>query len=314
MIDPTAVTQAAHRIQGIAHRTPVMTSRALNRLTGRQIFLKCENFQRVGAFKFRGAYNAVSQLSAAQKAAGVVTHSSGNHAQGLALAAQLLGVQATIVMPDDSPAVKKAATAGYGAHIVTCPAIDRDRVCADLMGEYGFTLIHPFDNWQIIAGQGTAAQELLAEVGDLDLLFVPVGGGGLISGCALAAAGHNPHTCVVGVEPAAGADANQSWRDGRIVKLDSVPNTIADGLRTRAIGERNLAVMTRYVHDMTAVPDDAIMETLKFLWQRLKLVVEPSGAAALAPLFSNQYTAPGQRVGVILSGGNADIAALLAYF
>lgn len=314
MIDPTAVTQAAHRIQGIAHRTPVMTSRALNQLTGRHIFLKCENFQRVGAFKFRGAYNAVSQLSEAQKAAGVVTHSSGNHAQGLALAAQLLGVHATIVMPDDSPAVKKAATAGYGAQIVTCPAIDRDMMCADLMAEYGYTLIHPFDNWQIIAGQGTAAQELLAEVGDLDLLFVPVGGGGLISGCALAAAGHSPHVRVVGVEPAAGADANQSWRDGRIVKLDSVPDTIADGLRTRAIGERNLAVMTRYVHDMTVVPDDAIMETLKFLWQRLKLVVEPSGAAALAPLFSGQYTAPGERVGIILSGGNADMGALLPYF
>ncbi|MCL4266878.1 MAG: pyridoxal-phosphate dependent enzyme [Anaerolineae bacterium] len=314
MIEPTAVTQAAHRIQGIAHRTPVMTSRALNELTGRQIFLKCENFQRVGAFKFRGAYNAVSQLSDTQKAAGVVTHSSGNHAQGLALAAQLLGIHATIVMPDDSPAVKKAATAGYGAQIVTCPAIDRDRVCADLMAEFGYTLIHPFDNWQIIAGQGTAAQELLAEVGELDLLFVPVGGGGLISGCALAAAGHSPHVRVVGVEPAAGADANQSWRDGQIVKLDSVPDTIADGLRTRAIGERNLAVMTRYVHDMTAVPDDAIIETLKFLWQRLKLVVEPSGAAALAPLYSGQYTAPGQRVGVILSGGNADMAALLPYF
>lgn len=314
MIDPTAVTQAAHRIQGIAHHTPVMTSRALNELTGRQIFLKCENFQRVGAFKFRGAYNAVSQLSQTQKAAGVVTHSSGNHAQGLALAARLLGVHATIVMPDDSPVVKKAATAGYGAQIVTCPAIDRDRVCADLMAEFGYTLIHPFDNWHIIAGQGTAAQELLAEVGELDLLFVPVGGGGLISGCALAAAGHNPHTRVVGVEPAAGADANQSWREGQIVKLDSVPDTIADGLRTRAIGERNLAVMTRYVHDMTAVSDDAIMETLKFLWQRLKLVVEPSGAAALSPLFSGQYTAPGQRVGVILSGGNADMGALLPYF
>jgi threonine dehydratase len=295
-----------------------MTSRTLNQLTGRQIFLKCENFQRVGAFKFRGAYNAVSQLSAAQKAAGVVTHSSGNHAQGLALAAQLLGVKATIVMPDDSPAVKKAATAGYGAQIVTCPAIDRDRVCADLMGEFGYTLIHPFDNWEIMAGQGTAAQELLADVGDLDLLFVPVGGGGLISGCALAAAGvstgHGSGCRVVGVEPAAGADAGQSWREGQVVKLDQVPETIADGLRTRAIGERNLAVMTRYVHDMTAVSDHAIIETLKFLWQRLKLVVEPSGAAALAPIFSGQYNAPGQRVGVILSGGNADVAALMPYF
>jgi len=314
MIEPTAVSQAAQRIQGVANHTPVMTSRTLNGITGRQIFLKCENFQRVGAFKFRGAYNAVSQLSQDQKAAGVVTHSSGNHAQGLALAARLLGVKATIVMPDDSPAIKKAATSGYGATIVTCPAIDRDKVCAELVAAQGYTLIHPFDNWEIMAGQGTAAQELLVEVGDLDLLFVPVGGGGLISGCALAVAAQNSKCRVVGVEPAAGADANQSWREKRIVKLDHVPDTIADGLRTRAIGERNLAVMTRYVHDMTAVPDTAIIETLKFLWQRLKLVVEPSGAAALAPIFSGQYSGAGQRVGVILSGGNADMAALSSYF
>lgn len=313
-IDPTAVTLAAQRIQGIANHTPVMTSRTLNQLTGREIYLKCENFQRVGAFKFRGAYHAVSQLSAAQKAAGVVTHSSGNHAQGLALAAQLLGVQATIVMPEDAPAIKKAATASYGAHIVTCPAFDRDKVCAELSATHGYTLIHPFDNWDIIAGQGTAALELFVEAGDLDLLFVPVGGGGLISGCALAAAQQGAGCRVVGVEPAAGDDAGRSWREKRITTLDAVPNTIADGLRTRAIGERNLAVMTQYVHDMTAVNDTAILETLKFLWQRLKLVVEPSAAVALAPLFTGRYTAPGQRVGVILSGGNADVAALAAYF
>jgi threonine dehydratase len=312
-ISPTAVLTAAQRIQGIANRTPVMTSRTLNRLTGREIYLKCENFQRVGAFKFRGAYNAVSQLTEAQKAAGVVTHSSGNHAQGLALAAQLLGVKATVVMPDDSPAIKKAATAGYGAHIVTCPAIERDKVCAALIAEHGYALIHPFDNWEIIAGQGTAVLELFEEVGDLDLLFVPVGGGGLISGSALATALKSPNCRVVGVEPAAGDDANQSWRDGRITTLPAVPDTIADGLRTRAIGERNLAVMGRYVQEMTAVPETAIIETLKFLWQRMKLVVEPSAAVALAPLFTGQYTAPGQRVGVILSGGNADVAMIAPY-
>jgi threonine dehydratase len=313
-IDPTAVLTAAQRIQGIANRTPVLTSRTLNQLTGREIYLKCENFQRVGAFKFRGAYNAVSQLTEAQKAAGVVTHSSGNHAQGLALAAQLLGVKATIVMPDDSPAIKKAATAGYGAHIITCPAIERDKVCAALIAEHSYTLIHPFDNWQIIAGQGTAALELFEEVGNLDLLFVPVGGGGLISGCALATALKSQGCRVVGVEPAAGADANQSWRDGRVTTLPTVPDTIADGLRTRAIGERNLAVMGRYVQEMTAVPETAIIETLKFLWQRMKIVVEPSAAVALAPIFTKQYTAPGQRVGVILSGGNADIAMIASYF
>lgn len=319
MIEPTAVLEAAHRLQGIAHRTPVMSSRTLNQITGREIFLKCENFQRVGAFKFRGAYNALSQLSEAQKAAGVVTHSSGNHAQGLALAARLLGIQATIVMPEDAPMMKKAATIGYGAQIVTCPALERDKVCATLVAEQGYTLVHPFDNWEIIAGQGTAALELFEEVDGLDLLFVPVGGGGLISGCALATALQttalkNSGCRVVGVEPAAGADANQSWRENRITQLESVPQTIADGLRTRAIGERNLAVMGRYVHDMTAVSETAIIETLKFLWLRMKLVVEPSAAVALAPLFSGDYHGHGRRVGIILSGGNVDVAAISQLF
>lgn len=306
-ITPTAVYEAAQTIAGLAHRTPVITSRTLNQQTGAHVYLKCENFQRVGAFKFRGAYNAISRLSPAQKAAGVVTHSSGNHAQGLALAAQLLGVRATVVMPDNSPAIKQAATAAYGADIVTGPAMQRDQLCQALIDAHGYTLVHPFDNWDIIAGQGTAALELFEEVEQLDLLFVPVGGGGLISGSALATAVANPHCRVVGVEPAAGADAGQSWRQNSIVTLDTVPDTIADGLRTRAIGQRNLAVMRQYVHDMTAVSDDDIRQTLKFLWQRLKIVVEPSAAVALAPLFSGHYAAHGRRVGVILSGGNADM-------
>lgn len=305
LLSPTAVAEASQRLAGIVNNTPVMSSRTLNQLVGCDVFLKCENFQRVGAFKFRGAYHAISQLDEAQKAAGVITHSSGNHAQGVALAARLLGVRAVIVMPEDAPPVKRAATADYGAKIVICPAVEREKVSADLVKQHGYTLIHPYDNPDVIAGQGTAAWELFAEVGDLDTLFVPVGGGGLISGTALAAAGQCPHCRVVGVEPETAADANRSWRNNEIVTLPHVPDTIADGLRTRFIGTHNLAVMRRYVHDMTTVSEEAILETLQFVWSRLKILIEPSAAVALAPLLTGTYTDVGQRVGVILSGGNA---------
>ena len=311
---PTAVLEAAARIQGIANHTPVHTSRTLNQQTGHQIYLKCENFQRVGAFKFRGAYNAVSQLSNAQKEAGIVTHSSGNHAQGLALAAKLLGVQVTIVMPDNAPAIKKAATAGYGATIVTCPAVEREAVCAQLIDEHGYTLIHPYDNANIIAGAGTAALELLQEAGPLDVLFAPVGGGGLLSGTALAAAVHQPTCQVVGVEPATANDAQRSWQTGEIVRLTAVPDTLADGLRTRFVGAHNLPIMQRYVSDMLTVSEADIISTLKFLWLRLKLVVEPSSAVALAPIFTGKIAKSNQRIGVILSGGNVDVAQIGALF
>ncbi|MCB8980184.1 MAG: pyridoxal-phosphate dependent enzyme [Ardenticatenaceae bacterium] len=311
---PTAVLEAAARLQGIANHTPIHTSRTLNAQTGQQIYLKCENFQRVGAFKFRGAYNAVSQLSAAQKAAGVVTHSSGNHAQGLALAAQLLGVQATIVMPEDSPTIKKAATAGYGATIVTCPAIEREAVCADLINQHGYTLIHPYDNPNIIAGAGTAALELLQDAEPLDLLLAPIGGGGLLSGTALAAAAIQPNCCVMGVEPAIANDAQQSWQTGEIVRLTAVPPTLADGLRTRYVGEHNLPILRQYVADILTVTEEEIVATLKFLWTRLKLIVEPSSAVALAPLLMGKIGGQGQRVGVILSGGNVDVAKIGALF
>lgn len=300
------VAAAAERLRDIAHRTPVHTSRTLDALAGYQIFLKCENFQRVGAFKFRGAYNAISQLSPEQKAAGVVTHSSGNHAQGVALAAQLLGVPATIVMPDDAPAVKREATAGYGARIVSAPAAQREKVSAQRARDEGLTLVHPYDDDRIIAGQGTAAWELFEQVEGLELLFVPVGGGGLISGSALAAAARQPGCRVVGVEPAIADDANRSWRSGTVQVLDQPPPTIADGLRTRFIGERNLAVMRQYVYDMTTVSEEEIVAALRFVWQRLKIIIEPSSAVALAPLLSGRYPAPGRRVGVILSGGNVD--------
>lgn len=310
MLTPQSVLEAERQISGKAHRTPVLTSNTLNNLTKCHIYFKCENFQRVGAFKFRGAYNAISRLSPQEKAAGVITHSSGNHAQGLALAAQLLGVHATVVMPEDAPPNKRAATEGYGAKIITCDALVRDEVTANLIAEYGYTLIHPFDNDHIIAGQGTAALELFDEVGRLDYLFVPVGGGGLISGSALATQLRAPDCRVVGVEPEVGSDAGRSWKEGKIITLETVPATIADGLRTRAIGQRNLEIMRHYVGDMTSASETEILDALEFIWSRLKIVVEPSAAVALAPILSGNYEIPpGSRVGVLLSGGNVNVAA-----
>ncbi|MFW6042368.1 MAG: pyridoxal-phosphate dependent enzyme [Chloroflexota bacterium] len=301
------VRRAAQRLSGIANRTPVMTSRTLDRRAGRQLFLKCENFQRAGAFKFRGAYNAISQLSPSQRQRGVITHSSGNHAQGVALAAQLLETPAVVVMPRDAPAVKRDATAGYGARIVPCSAEEREEVTEALIAEHNYVLIHPYDNDQIIAGQGTAAWELFEEVGELDALFVPVGGGGLISGSALAAAALAPRCRVIGVEPEQAADANESWRVGSVVILEKAPSTIADGLRTRYVGERNLAIMRRFVADMTTVSEEEIVRTLKFVWQRLKIIVEPSAAVPLAAAIRYDETLKGKRIGVLLSGGNIDI-------
>ncbi|MEI2607183.1 MAG: pyridoxal-phosphate dependent enzyme [Candidatus Promineifilaceae bacterium] len=309
-VTPEDVAAASQRLYGIAHHTPVLTSHSLNLACGREVFLKCENLQRVGAFKFRGAYNAVSQLDETAQKRGVITHSSGNHAQGLALAAKLLNIPAVIVMPDDAPTVKRDATAGYGAKIVTCAAADREKISAQLAEEHGYTLIHPYDHDHIIAGAGTAAWELFTQVKALDMLFVPVGGGGLISGSALAAAQLAPACRVIGVEPASGGDANLSWRAGHIHTLPHVPTTLADGLRTRFIGQRNLAIMRQYVHDMTTVTEEAIIETMYFLWTRLKIIVEPSSAVALAPLFTGTYQAPGQRVGILLSGGNVDVTQL----
>jgi threo-3-hydroxy-L-aspartate ammonia-lyase len=306
-LQTTDVAAAAIRLAGVANRTPVVSSRTLNHETGAEIYFKCENFQRVGAFKFRGAYNAINQLDRQQRAAGVITHSSGNHAQGVALAAQIVAVPAVIVMPENAPAIKRDATAAYGARIVPCNALDREAVTDELVKQHGYTLIHPYDNDHVIAGQGTAAYELFEETGPLDLLFVPVGGGGLISGCALAAAALAPHCRVVGVEPELAADANRSWREGKIHRLEQVPETIADGLRTRFIGERNLTIMRRYVHDMTIAGEEAILEAMRYIWLRLKIVVEPSAAVALAPLLSGAYACAGKRVGVILSGGNVDL-------
>lgn len=314
MITPRAsdIDEAAECLAGVAHVTPVLTSRRLDERVGREVFLKCESFQRCGAFKFRGAYNALSRLDAPERARGVVTHSSGNHGQAVALAAKLLGIPATVVMPVTAAGVKRAATEAYGASVVTCAAEDRERTAAEIVSAQGRVLVHPYDDDRIIAGQGTAARELLSEVDGLDLLLVPVGGGGLISGTALAASARSASCRVVGVEPDQAADAGLSFRSGRVHTLERVPETIADGLRTRSIGERNLDVMRRYVADMVVVSEAAILEALEFLWQTVKIVVEPSAAVAMAPLLDGTFRTPGKRVGVILSGGNVDLPALLA--
>ena len=306
----TDVRDAADRLAGVARRTPVMTSRTLDERAGCSVFLKCENFQRVGAFKFRGGYNAVSRLSEAEHAAGVVTFSSGNHAQAIALASKLCGVRATIVMPHDAPRVKMDAVRGYGAQIVEYHRSEEDREvkAREIAEARGAVIIPPFDHEHVIAGQGTTGLELLEDVPDLDWMFVCVGGGGLISGCALAASGVAPGCKVVGVEPAAGDDACRSFRDGLLRRVET-PDTICDGAATNSIGERNFAIMRALVHDMMSVPDDAVLRAMRLVWERMKLVVEPTGALALAGLLEGRVGGikPGDRVGVTISGGNVDV-------
>jgi threonine dehydratase len=279
------------------------------------VFLKCENLQRVGAFKFRGAYNAVSRLSDEQKQRGVITHSSGNHAQALALVCNLLGVRATIVMPQDAPAMKLAATRDYGADVVLYdPATGtREAISARLAAEHGYTLVPPYDHPHIVAGQGTAALELFEEVGPLDYLLVPCGGGGLLSGSAVAAASLAPHCRVIGVEPAAGDDATRSFKTGVLHTVHN-PQTIADGARTPYLGQVTFPLVQKYVADMLAVSDDDLVRTMAFVWTRMKLVVEPTGVLGLAAAFNRRYDVQGRRVGAIISGGNVDITQAAAWF
>jgi threonine dehydratase len=304
------IRRAAERIAPWAHRTPVMTSRALDARCGGSIFLKCENLQRVGAFKFRGAMNAVLQLSDAERSSGVITHSSGNHAQAVALAGQLVGIPVTVVMPRNAPPVKRAATEGFGARIVTCEPTFRSRedTVAVEIERHGFTLIHPFDDWNVIAGQGTAALELLDDTGPLDLVVCPVGGGGLLSGTALAVEGRTPAVKVMAGEPANADDARRSLEAGSIQVCEN-PATIADGLRTTSIGPRNFAVIRSRVSKIVAVSEQEILDAMRFVWERTKLVIEPSSAVAVAPLLTGQINAASLRVGVIVSGGNVDLGA-----
>ena len=312
-ITDTAITidqieQAAERLAPWAHRTPVMTSKALDARCRCSVFLKCENLQKVGAFKFRGAMNAILQLRDDERRCGVITHSSGNHAQAVALAGRLCDVPVTVVMPRTAPAVKRAATEGYGARIVLCePTIaSREETVAAEIERHGFTLVHPYNDWKVIAGQGTAAWELLDQAGPLDIVICPVGGGGLVAGTAIAVKGRSPRTRVIAAEPANADDARRSLEAGSIQRCDD-PRTIADGLRTTSIGERNFAVIARKVDRIVSVSELAILAAMRFLWERTKIVVEPSGAVAAAPLLEGTVAGEGLRVGVILSGGNVDL-------
>ncbi|MFE1853527.1 pyridoxal-phosphate dependent enzyme [Streptomyces sp. NPDC059489] len=299
------VREAAAHIKGVAHRTPVLRSRTLDELVGAEVFVKCENFQRIGAFKFRGAYNAASRLSADQVARGIAAYSSGNHAQAVALAARELGTTAVILMPEDTPRSKREATAGYGAEIVTYDRYTGDRVAIGeaLATDRGLALIPPYEHPHVIAGQGTAALELIEETGDLDALVVPVGGGGLIAGSATAAKGLRSATRVIGVEPENGDDTKRSLEAGRRISIP-VPRTIADGQAADTPGELTFAVNRRLVDGIALVSDEQIRDAMSFAFERMKLVVEPSGASALAALLAHRIDRLPRRVGVILSGGN----------
>jgi threo-3-hydroxy-L-aspartate ammonia-lyase len=307
---------AIPRVSAVAHRTPVATSRTLDERTGAHVFLKCENLQRMGAFKFRGAFNTISRLAPEALQRGVIAYSSGNHAQAVALVARMLGAPAVIVMPSHAPRPKLEATRGYGAEVVFYDVLgeEREALAARLAGERGLTLVPPFDHPDIIAGAGTAAVELFEDAGPMDLLLVPVGGGGLISGSALAADAKCGERCrVIGVEPETGDDACRSFREGRIVRI-APPVTIADGARTPSVGPLTFEMMRRHVDGLTTVPDRALIETMRFVWERVKLVVEPTGVLGLAALLDGRIRADGQRVGVILSGGNVELARVGEWF
>ncbi|KND30019.1 threo-3-hydroxy-L-aspartate ammonia-lyase [Streptomyces acidiscabies] len=301
------VREAAARLKGVAHRTPVLRSRTLDELVGAEVYLKCENFQRIGAFKFRGAYNAASRLTPEQLERGLAAYSSGNHAQAVALAARELGTTAVILMPEDAPRSKMEATAGYGAEIVTYDRYtgDREAISEALAAERGLALIPPYNHPHVMAGQGTAALELLEEVGELDALLVPVGGGGLIAGCATAVKGLAPDTRVIGVEPEAGDDTKRSLEAGHRISVP-IPRTIADGQALDTPGELTFAVIQRLVDAVELVSDDEIRTAMRFAFERLKIVVEPSGATPLAALLAGRVEGVSGRVGVIVSGGNVD--------
>lgn len=302
------IAAAAERIKGHAIRTPVMTSRTVNAELGGEVFFKCENFQRAGAFKFRGAFNALSKLDEEQRRAGVVAFSSGNHAQAVALSARLLGTSATIVMPHDAPVGKMAATRGYGANVIVYDRYkeDREQIGRDIAHKEGRTLIPPYDHPDVICGQGTAAKELFEDVGTLDALFVCLGGGGLLSGSALSARALAPKCKIYGVEPDAGDDGKQSFRRGHIVHIET-PNTIADGAQTQHLGEYTFAIIRSHVDDVLSVSDKQLVECMSFLASRMKIVVEPTGCLGFAAALELKAQLRGQRVGVLISGGNVDL-------
>ena len=302
------VQAAAVRLEGIAHRTPVMTSRTADARADGKLFFKCENLQRGGAFKFRGAYNAIATLTDDQRRLGVIAYSSGNHAQAVAYAGRLQGVATTIVMPKDAPASKVAATREYGGEIVFYDRYteSREEICATLAAERGLSVIPPYDHPQVIAGAGTAARELFESAGELDVLFVCLGGGGLLAGSALSAAALSPRCRVIGVEPEAGNDGQQSFRAGRVVRIP-VPRSIADGALTTHLGANNFPIIRALVHDVVTVSDRMLVDAMRFLAERMKIVVEPTGCLGAAAALARQFHRAGERVGVLISGGNVDL-------
>ncbi|MBU9441710.1 threo-3-hydroxy-L-aspartate ammonia-lyase [Burkholderia multivorans] len=307
------VAAAAARIAGHAHRAPVMTSRTVDDALGAQVFFKCENLQRMGAFKFRGAFNALSRFDAEQRRRGVVAFSSGNHAQAIALSARMLGIPATIVMPQDAPAAKIAATRGYGGTVVTYDRYteDREQIGRELAERDGLTLIPPYDHPDVIAGQGTAAMELFDEVGPLDAVFTPLGGGGLLSGTALATRALSPDARLYGVEPEAGNDGQQSFRSGAIVHIDT-PRTIADGAQTQHLGNITFPIIRRDVDDILTATDDDLVDCMRLFAARMKIVVEPTGCLSFAGARRMKDELKGKRVGIVISGGNVDLDAFSA--
>lgn len=309
------VRVAASRIDGEAHRTPVLTSRAANAKIGGELFFKAENLQRAGAFKFRGAYNAVSALSPEARQKGVVAFSSGNHAQALAYAATLLDAPSVIVMPKDAPEIKVAATRGYGAEVVFFDRYkdDREAMARGISEERGMTVIPPFDHPDIIAGQGTAALELIDEVGQLDILIAPLGGGGLLAGCALSTKALAPGCRVIGVEPEAGNDGQQSLQKGEVVRI-APPKSIADGALTTYVGDHNFPILQAKVDGIVTVSDAQLVSTMRFFAERMKLIVEPTGCLAAAAALNGVVDCAGKRVGIVLSGGNVDLKALSGFF
>jgi threonine dehydratase len=313
MLQFAEIEAAAARLKGVAHRTPVVTSRTLDALLGMQVLMKAENLQRMGAFKFRGGYNSVNVLSDDERSRGVVAFSSGNHAQAVALAARLHGCAATIVMPQDAPALKLAATRSYGAEVIVYDRYKQDRaeIAQRLTKERGASLIPPYDHLPVMAGQGTAALELIEDAGPLDALIVCAGGGGFLSGCAVAAKHLLPGIEVFGAEPERGNDMQQSLRSGHIVSID-VPRTICDGQQTQSVGKHPFEVIRALVSDVLTASDPAVVEAMRFAFERLKLVLEPSGACALAALIHNRERFQGQRVGITLSGGNIGIDRFVA--
>lgn len=309
------IEAASQRLKGVAHQTPVLTSRTVNQLTNAEVFFKCENFQRTGSFKFRGAYNALSQLNAAEKQQGVITFSSGNHAQAVALSGQLLGISTTIIMPENAPTVKQNATRGYGAEVILYNPQEtvREEFAHKLAKDRNLTMIPPYDHPDIIPGQGTAAKELIEEVGNLDVLLVCCGGGGLLSGSAISAKSFNKDCRVIGVEPQQADDATRSFYS-KTLQVCHNPDTIADGARTPSLGQLTFPLVLEYVDEMVTVSEAAIRRTLLFLWERLKIVVEPTGTLAAAALLEGKVKAPSGKIGVIISGGNVDLQRLKDFY